>query len=637
MKRHLCVIALVIAAVCRPSSAYIQKVYAFADVLKESTHVLEGRVEKIDRKARTATATITRGLKGKNGYKRVQMNIGMGPGHQAAYMMERIKSGQPIVFFYKQSGNSIACLAHAGGTWFQLFAGDNRRARNKVWWRMSHIEIYFGRTFNGSTPDLIKLTRGVISGKIKSPKPNPKIPKLDVQPKKTPPKPVVGKGAFGRRVRVPCKGGGEIRGISWADVNGDEAMDLLVCRGGGNVLLLGQGGSFVDATRKWGLSGGSRAASWADYDGDDHPDLMTSNFEIFANAGAKLQKRPLLKRPKGFNPEGAGWIDYDGDGRADLLITNGQHGIRLYRNTGKAKGRFKDVSDAVGLGVKGAGVGNGNFMTCFDYDGDGYTDVFYNVGPGLLLHNEGDGKFAVEKSSGLKLIDGNYKRGVTVADYDNDDDLDVLVPGPRGVQLFRNDSGRFVDVAAKSGDLTKVKDPSFSAAFGDADGDGNLDLFVGHTRGRGRLYLGDGKGRFKDVSKGAGILDLAPAWGASFADISGDGYADLVVHQPRAIIAATNGMGRSKGRSPLTIRPAVRRGLVGAVVRAMDASGKLLGMRRLCLPDGAGGQMPPVALISVPNGECKITVCLSDGRVAEKKIAAKGKHVVIRLSDGEFK
>ena len=297
-----------------------------------------------------------------------------------------------------------------------------------------------------------------------------------------------------------------------------------------------------------------------------------------------------------------------------------------------------EISDAAGLGRKGLGAGNGDFVVLFDYDGDGCTDFLYNLRSGVLAHNEGSGKFKLDKASGLKLASANYKRGVAVADYDNDGDLDALVPGPGRVQLFRNNNdGTFTDVARSAGDLAQVKDASFAAAFGDVDSDGRLDLFVCHARGRGRLYLGDGRGRFKDISKAAGVADLAPAYGASFVDVDDDGGVELLVNQDRAIVVAINGLKRAGDRAPLTVRVSARRGLVGAVVRAMDHAGRPLGMRRLCLADGPGGQTPSVAHFAVPRADCKVSVCLSDGRVAVKRLTPKLTPNKLDFRESEFK
>ena len=791
--------ALAVAAVLigTPALGFIARLYSLDEVLKESSHVCVGRLESVDPKKRIAVAAIERTLKGKPEFRKVQMNIGIGPHDHANYLLARLRPGDPFIIFYRKGGKDIASCIHAGDTWFQLFATD-LRDRTKVWWRHTHIEVYMGRTFNGPTPDLVQLTADVIAGRRKGPKPNPQVPKLD--PKKTAPRlaarraddtldgleavpgwtveedwarpasltvettkkrgkvmrlncdgqpdkklavtllhhvdlsnatrlsaeidnasdrplrvavalgsapdwemyetPAVpvppkaaaarvsfllaaatfkckasdwkhsqalpkrtfdkimllvdglpGKGSvaldrvggsragFRRALEIPHPGG-ESRGIAWADLNGDERLDLALCCGEGNVLMVNDGGTFKSiAKHLLPPMGGSRAAAWADYNGDDHPDLLTSSFQLFTNAGGSLRDTSsLLPAPGRRNPEGAGWIDYNGDGLPDALITNGEDGIRLYGNTGKGPAWFRDVSDKAGLGPKGIGVGNGDFVAFADYDGDGYTDFLYNYGGGVLAHNEGDGTFKLDGESGIELPDRGYKRGVSFADYDNDGDLDLFVPARGKPRLYRNNNdGTFTDALGDAGDLANAPADSFAAAWGDADNDGALDLFVCHTRGDSRLYLGDGKGSFKDATTSAGLGGLAAACAASFADVDEDGDLDLVVNLGRKAVLMINEMALAADHGSLSVRLQARRGVVGAVVRVLDPQGKPLGLRELGGAESCGGQACPVAHFGLPLGKCRVSAALTDGRVAQKSVTIRPKPATLTLRDGDFK
>ena len=163
-----------------PAQAFIAKLFSLDEVLKESSHVYTGRIESVDPTKRVAVATVERALKGKRDFQRIQMNIGIGPRDHSAYLMPRLRKGEPFVIYYRKEGNRLASCVHAGGTWFQLF-GTDERDKSRVWWRMTHLEVYMPRTFDGQTPDLIKVTADVIAGRRKGPKPNPKAPQLSLK------------------------------------------------------------------------------------------------------------------------------------------------------------------------------------------------------------------------------------------------------------------------------------------------------------------------------------------------------------------------------------------------------------------------------------------------------------------------
>lgn len=132
------------------------------------------------------------------------------------------------------------------------------------------------------------------------------------------------------------------------------------------------------------------------------------------------------------------------------------------------------------------------------------------------------------------------------ADYDNDGDLDLAVAYEYGIlKLFQNNGGTFADVSGKSG-LGLVGGASAdalkpielrSAAWGDYDGDGHLDLYVG-TRfagtgtpsalNRSYLYRSNGNGAFTEVAVEMGVdAPGASVRQASFIDLDGDGDLDL--------------------------------------------------------------------------------------------------------------
>jgi hypothetical protein len=247
---------------------------------------------------------------------------------------------------------------------------------------------------------------------------------------------------------------------------------------------------------------------------------------------------------------------------------------------GEASIRFTDVSVASGVDLVMTSGGmpsreilevNGGGVALFDFDNDGDLDLFLangatlaapEQGPGSRLYaNRGDGRFVdVTAEAGIELR--RWAMGVAVGDFDGDgwDDLYVTCFGANA--LLRNVAGanggrRFVDVTARSG----VGDSrwSTSAAFGDLDGDGDLDLFVTNylefdpkrppdrsgARYRGMsvmagprglaaetdsLYENLGDGTFRDVSARAGVVvagGIDYGLVARIFDFDGDGRQDL--------------------------------------------------------------------------------------------------------------
>jgi enediyne biosynthesis protein E4 len=213
-------------------------------------------------------------------------------------------------------------------------------------------------------------------------------------------------------------------------------------------------------------------------------------------------------------------------------------------------------------------------VALFDYDGDGYLDVYLVNGAAIpslkkespafwnrLFHNNHDGTFTdVTEKAGV--AGAGYGMGVAVGDYDNDGWPDLFVANVAGNQLFHNNGdGTFSDVTAKArlqgATLDGKKMWSAGAGWFDYNNDGLLDLFVvnyckwevnqdpyctigGGTRGychpkyytatHNSLYRNNGDGTFTDVSDETGIASQSgKGMSVSFADYDGDGFLDAFV------------------------------------------------------------------------------------------------------------
>ncbi len=163
-----------------------------------------------------------------------------------------------------------------------------------------------------------------------------------------------------------------------------------------------------------------------------------------------------------------------------------------------------------------------------DYDNDGDLDLVISFKTGdIRLYQNSDGVFEnVGPSLGLPTS-GKETRSIAWGDYNGDGYLDIYIGSNRnGNELYRNNAGQsFTEVGVSLGvDIPHVSSRQIS--WIDYDSDGDVDLFVADRVGENYLFRND-DALFTDVSKVTGLNDARPTVGACWFDYDGDGLLDL--------------------------------------------------------------------------------------------------------------
>jgi len=320
--------------------------------------------------------------------------------------------------------------------------------------------------------------------------------------------------------------------VAWGDYDADGDLDLLVTGNQGSGPYLASvyrndNGSFNDINA--GLTGiDNSSVAWGDYDND-------GDLDILATGRSKGNTTTWLYRNKngvftsinvGFpdiGPYGCvAWSDYDGDGDLDALLSGGYF-CYLFRNDG---GAFTNINATL------PAVSN-SWVNFGDFDNDGDQDLFIAGDVGgwpvsAICRNDG-GIFTELDSTGIMPFSSGSASWI---DYDHDHDLDVLISGfdqylePK-TSIFRND-GNLVFTNAHPGLAGAALGVG---AWGDYDNDGDADiLLTGQNAACGSLssivYRNDGNNNFTDINAALeGVERSSAAWG----DYDNDGDLDILI------------------------------------------------------------------------------------------------------------
>jgi hypothetical protein len=362
--------------------------------------------------------------------------------------------------------------------------------------------------------------------------------------------------------------------------------------------------------------------------------------------------------------------DFNNDGYVDIYRT-GLSGAVMLRNNGD--GTFTDVTKATGTGDSGGWSVSATF---FDYDRDGWLDLFVNgaYGPALgastadfngdgwidlyvandgqpnqLWINQHNGTFKDTAFLAGAAVSGNGQAeasmGIDAGDFDNDGDEDLFITNwldQMNVLYVNDGTGNFEDRRAASGlGAPSLAKTGFGAGWLDVDRDGFLDLFVANggvatiealarandpfpLRMTPQLYRNLGNGRFEDVSSRAGaVFKVADVGrGAAFGDVDNDGDTDVVVTNAngRLRLLVNNEPNRNHWLGLRLVSEVARhvRDAVGARVEIVRTAGPALWRRARADGSYASANDPRVLVGLGASAEApRVKVSWADGRVEE--------------------
>lgn len=320
--------------------------------------------------------------------------------------------------------------------------------------------------------------------------------------------------------------------LAVVDMNGDHLDDIVsINTTSVNIQFQLQTGGFTE--RNIPTPAADNSPSWslaaADYNADGYTDLLYGGGSGVTFMRANIDASALdngddFDDVDGFTEISTGeyvfsqrsnFADIDNDGNLDAFVCHDVQPNVYYINDGSGNLSFIQG----GLGDYASGGNYGSIW--IDYDNDNDLDMFIAKCGGeearrmnQMHTNNGDGTYT-ENAAAIGLADPMQTWSAAWGDFDNDGDMDVMVGASSGShKLMQNNGGTFTDVTAGSG-LSALSATSIEHVTYDFDNDGNLDVVSG-----GNLLIGNGDMTFTLYA------NTLPGGGSSYGDLNHDGFID---------------------------------------------------------------------------------------------------------------
>jgi hypothetical protein len=250
--------------------------------------------------------------------------------------------------------------------------------------------------------------------------------------------------------------------------------------------------------------------------------ITTTDGQIFT----RITDGELVNTPS--DSRSCNWVDINNDGFQDVFISNGKAGGEnnmLYVNQGD--GNFTTVTgDPIVMDNQPS-----DGATWADMDNDGDIDAFVVNWYGknnMLYANNGDGTFE-QIVDGIAVNDFGYSETAAWGDYDNDGYVDLYVTNSDSIKknyLYHNNGSTFTKIT--EGDITTEAYVSRCANWIDVDGDNDVDMFVtNESNQQENLYLNNGDGTFTKKTSDPLVLNGGKTMSASWGDVDNDGDFDV--------------------------------------------------------------------------------------------------------------